>query len=79
MCIKRKNKKDNKKEEEEKITPGPIRLIGKSVSREALTPEQSIRAKENWKKLRGHIKKMRNHANFLVKSLDKEDEIKQEQ
>mmetsp|Transcript_5086 Transcript_5086/g.7730 ORF Transcript_5086/g.7730 Transcript_5086/m.7730 type:complete len:80 (+) Transcript_5086:312-551(+) len=42
-----------------------------------LTPEQRRRARQNWGKLRDHIKNMRNKANWLVVWLDERNEKEQ--
>lgn len=47
-------------------------------SKKPLTEAQRMKARENWGKLRAHIKQMKDKANFLVKFLDDENELKQE-
>lgn len=44
-----------------------------------VTPEEGKKqAKKNWNKLRNYIKEMRSEDNFLVKFLDGQNEIDQE-
>jgi hypothetical protein len=66
--------KDHKKTPSIVDPKNPSRLYRKGP----LTEMQSKRARNNWEKLRVHIRQMKNKANFLVKYLEDENELKQE-
>ena len=75
LCFKKKKMvaASNKKSIKRILTRGSSSLQTKAIDEEEFRRQ---RARENWGKLRKHIKQMRNKANFLVTWLDGENEMK---
>jgi len=74
-CIKTAKKKDDDEEDSENDLSMSRNPSSKSLKK-PLSEFQRQRARDNWYKLKDHIERMKTEANFLVKFLAEEDEMK---